>query len=319
MSSIIVKVGDVFHKHQFTDSDAGRSLTIGRAFSNDVILADPYVGPFQLQLHPADHEDCDWRVSNGDETNPVFLNKRIVEDREFNIRSGDELTVGRTSVAIYNEEHAIPETREFSITNWLHHHKFKPLITSAMLVLLIAGTLWMSYRELSSEADFGDLSFDAIAVVVFTLLWASIWSLAGHLLRRNHYFSSHLFFTALCFFLFVLTDDIYTYFDYVFSNAQAGVITQWIISILLWGLLIGFNLALVTYSSRAFRNGLMASVCFLGTFATLLYLDQEDYSSEPDHSVTIKPAYVPTTAPVSIDTYVENYNVLFDTLASADG
>ena len=319
MSSIIVKAGDVIHKHHFTDSHADRSLTIGRAYSNDVILTDPYVGPLQLKLLPADSEDGGWRVCNGDETNPVFLNNRIVEDREFNARSGDELTVGRTNVTIYAEDHEVPETREFSITNWLHNHKSKPLITSAMLLLLVAVTLWASYVELSSEPDFGVLSINAIAVVVFALLWAAIWSSAGHLLKRSHYFSSHLFFTALCLFLFALTDNIYSYIDYVFSNAQAGVITQWIISILLWGLLIGFNLALVTYSSRAFRNGLVASVCVLGTYGAVLYLNQADYSGQPDHSVTIKPSYVPTTAPVSIGTYVENYNDLFDTLASVDG
>jgi hypothetical protein len=319
MSSIILKVGDVIHKHHFSSSDDGRSLTIGRAFSNDVILADPYIGPFQLKLHPADGEDGDWRVNNTDDTNPVFLNKKIVEGREFNIRSGDELTVGRTGVAIYNENHAVAETREFSITNWLHNHKFKPLITTAMIVLLVLVTLWMTYRELSSEAEFSSLSVNAIALVVFTLLWASVWSLAGHLLKRNHYFFSHLFFTALCFFLFVLFDDIHTYIDYLFSSARAGEVTEWIVAIVLWGLLLGFNLALVTYSSKAFRNGLVASVCILGTFGVFTYLEQEDYSSQPDHSVTIKPSYIPKTAPVSIDTYVENYNTLFDTLASADG
>ena len=319
MNSIIVKVGDVIYKHQLADSDAGRPLTIGRAFSNDVILADPYVGPSQLTLQQADGDDCDWRVSNGDETNPVFLNKKIVDEKAFNIHSGDELTVGRTSVAIYNEDHAIPETREFSMTNWLHNHKFKPLITSAMLVMLVAVTLLIGYLELSSEPDYGDFAVAAIIVIVSTLLWAAIWSLAGHLLKGNHYFFSHLFFTALCFSLFAITGDIHTYIDYFFSNSQAGVITQWIFSILLWGLLIGFNLALVTYSSRAFRNGLVASVCILGTYGTLLYLYQDDYSDQPDHSVTIKPSYVPTTTPVTIDTYVENYNVLFDTLASVDG
>ena len=30
-------------------------------------------------------------------------------------------------------------------------------------------------------------------------------------------------------------------------------------------------------------------------------------------------AGLPTTTPVTIDTYVENYNALFDTLASVDG
>jgi len=319
MNSIIVKVGDVFYKHRFTDSDDDRSLSIGRALSNDIILPDPYIGPSQLKLQLTDDDEYDWRVSNGDETNPVFLNKKIVESSQFNIRSGDELTIGRTSVAVYTEDHEIPETREFSFTNWLHNHKFKPLIAGVMLFLLIALSLWTGYIEMSSEPDFSDLSIAAIIVVLSTLVWVSVWSLSGHLLKGNHYFFSHLFFTAMCFSLFALAGDFYTYIDYYFSSPQAGLIAQWLVSILLWGLLISFNLALVTYSSKAFRNGLVASVCILGTYGALMYLYQEDYSNQPDHSVTIKPSYIPTTTPVSIETYVENYNDLFDTLASVGG
>lgn len=319
MKSVIVKVGDVFYKRSFSDSDDGRSLTIGRAFSNDVILGDPYVGPSQLELNLTAEDGYDWRVSIRDNTNPVFLNKKIVEEPGFSIRSGDQLTIGRTSVAIYTEDHGIPETREFSFTNWLHNHKFKPLIASAMLILLIVLSLWAGYIELVSEPDLGDLSVVAIIVIVIALVWASVWSLAGQILKGNHYFFSHMFFTALCFSLFTLTGDLHTYIDYFFSNAQAGVITQWFILILLWGLMIGFNLALVTYSARALRTGLIVSVCILGTYATLLYLYQDDYSNRPIHSVTIKPAYIPTTSPVSIETYIDKYNALFDKLAPLDG
>ena len=177
MESVIVKIGDVYHKHYLSDADDIATITIGRAFSSDIILADPYVGPSQLELHRSSDTDYDWHVCNVDDTNPIFLNNKIIETPEFDFRSGDEITIGRTSMIIYTEDHAIPETREFSFTNWLHNHKFKPLIASMMLMLLIVISLWMSYLEISTALVWADLTIVAIIFFALAVVWASGWLL----------------------------------------------------------------------------------------------------------------------------------------------
>ena len=318
MESVIVKIGDVYHKHHLSNANDGATLTIGRAFSSDIILADPYVAPSQLEIHSSSDDDYGWHVCNVDATNPVFLNNKIIETPEFDFRSGDEITIGRTSLIIYSENHAIAETREFSFANWLHNHKFKPLIASMMLMLMMVISLWMSYLEISTALVWEDLSIIAIIFFALAIVWASAWSLAGRLLKGNYYFFSHLFFTSLCFILFLITGDIYSYIDYIFTSTLAGEIVDWFIAILLCGLLIGFNLAVVTYSPGALKKGVITSVCIWAVIASLVYLYQEDYTNQPAYSVTIKPSYIPTSAPVSIESHIENYDVLFDRLVSVN-
>ena len=318
MSKVIFKIGDVYHKHQFSSDDESASLTVGRAFTNDFILADPYVGPSQLEFRLASDSEYDWYVNNIDDTNPTFLNNKVVDSPGFSLRSGDEVTIGRTNFTVYSEDHVIPKTRRFSFTNWLHHHKFKPLIAIASLMLLFAVSLWMAYLETSSEPDGGELSEAAIGMVILAILWSSGWSFAGRLLEGQHYFFSHLFFTALCFSFMVITGDLYSYVDYIFSSLTAGQVVDWLLSTVLFGLLIGFNLALVTYSPKAFRNGLIAGACIMAVAGSIGYLAEKEYSNQPVHSATIKPSYVPTTAPVSVEVYVERYDAIFNRLSSAD-
>ena len=262
MESVIIKVGDVLHKHPNTCTDNTSSiLTIGRAFSSDVVLTDPYIGPSQLELHDTENNECDWHVTITDNTNPVFLNDKIIEASGFDICSGDEITIGRTNISIFSSEHEVAKTRAFSFTNWLHNHKFKPLITTAMFLFLLAVTLLMSYLELTTELVWTEMSITIIVAAVLTFLWSSGWALVGHLLKGNHHFFSQLFFTSISFILFLITADVASYVDYSFNSRLAGEIASWLIVILLSGVLFGFNLALVTYSPGAFRNGLIASIC----------------------------------------------------------
>ena len=319
MATVIIKVGDSLHKYPATNVDrAIPVVTIGRAFSNDVILTDPYIGPSQLEIHNTNNNDYDWHVRITDTTNPVFLNNKIIETADFDISSGDEIAIGRTNITIFSGEHEVAETREFSFTNWLHNHKFQPLIASTMFLFLLGITLLMGYLELSTELLWTNLSAVVIVVAVVAFLWASGWALVGHLFKGNAHFFSHLFFTSISFILFLITADMASYVDYMFNSLLAGEIVDWLIVILLSGLLFGFNLALVTYSPGAFRNGLIVSICIWGVVLALDYLYQDSYSNQPEHSVTIKPSYIPTSSPVSIEAYIEGYDELFDELAVSE-
>lgn len=319
MASVIVKVGDSLHKYSAADGESASPLvTIGRAFSNDVILTDPYIGPSQLEIHNTDNSEYDWHVRITDSTNPVFRNNKIIDSAGFDISSGDEIAIGRTNITIFSGEHEVAETREFSFTNWLHNHKFKPLIASAMFLFLLGVTLLMGYLELSTELLWTDLSAIVIVVAVVAFLWASGWALVGHLFKGHHHFFSHLFFTSISFILFLITADMASYVDYIFNSKLAGEIIDWSIVILLSGVLFGFNLALVSFSPGAFRNGLIASICIWGVVLSLDYLYQENYSNQPEHSVTIKPSYIPTGSAVSIEVYIEGYDALFEELALSD-
>lgn len=315
MEALILKIGNSYNKY-YLDSDGAAGLSIGRAFTNDIIITDPYVGESQLRVGLTPDNEYDWHIEITDQTNPVFLNGKDVESASVDLRSGDQLTTGRTSIAFYTNDHSVPVTREFSFTNWLHNHKFKPYIANLMLLVLFGSTLLMTYLETTTELDWGDLSTVASVYLIFAFFWASGWSLAGRLLKGDYYLSSHLFFTSICLVLLLILDSFGSYIDYIFSSTLAGEIVDWIVTVLLGGLLIGFNLSLVTHSSRTFRKGMLVSACIVGIITSMVYMSQEEYSSTPSHSVTIKPSFIPKASSVSINQFIGNYDEMFDKLST---
>lgn len=316
MEKLITYISGRYQKCNFSNHDGGSQLTVGRGYSNDVIVADPYVGKSQIIIRPSIDNDYCWTVKIVDQTNPVLVNKRKTDKPDFVLNSGDEITIGRTCIRFYTEDHDMPNTREFSFANWLHNHKFRPLIASVMLLVLFAVSLWEIYLGTTSELEWGKLSVQATIPLALALIWASAWSLTGWFLKSNHYFFSHLFFSAIFITLLLLLADMYSYFDYIFSSAYIGNLIEWSLEIIIFGLLLGFNIALVSYSPGSFRKGLISSAVLFGSIASLLYLYQEDYDNKPDHSTTVKPSYIPTPASRNIEDYIENYNDIFKTLSS---
>ncbi len=315
MEALILKIGDSYSKY-FLDSDGTPGLSLGRAFSNDIIITDPYVGESQLSVGLSPVSEYDWRIEIIDLTNPVFLNGKAIASAGVDLRSGDKLTTGRTSIVFYSEDHAVPMTREFSIANWLHNHKLKPYIAIMMLLLLFGSSMLAYYLETATEPDWGSLSSVASAYLILAFIWASGWSLAGRLLKGDYYLTSHLFFTSICLILLLLLDGFSSYIDYMFSNVMAGEIVDSMVLVLLCGLLIGFNLSLVTHSSRTFSKGLLISAWIVGTTAAMVYISQEEYSNTPVHSITIKPAFIPRASPVSIDRFTGDYEAMFEQLST---
>ena len=316
METLILKIGDSYNKY-YLDSDGASGLSLGRAFSNDIIITDPYVGEFQLRVGLSPGSEYDWHIEITDQTNPIFLNGKNIESEGVDLRSGDKLTTGRTSIEFYAENHAVPVTREFSIANWLHNHKFKPYIAILMLLVLFGSTMLASYLETATEPDWGSLSSVAWGYLILAFIWASGWSLAGRLLKGDYYLSSHLFFTSICLILLLLLlNDLGSYIDYMFSSTMAGEIVDWIVIVLLGGLLISFNLSLVTHSSRTFRKGLLVSACIVATITSMVYMGQDEYSNRPSHSITMKPSFTPKASSVSIDQFIGDYDEMFENLST---
>lgn len=63
---------------------------------------------------------------------------------------------------------------------------------------------------------------------------------------------------------------------------------------------------------------MIVSACFIGTITLMVYMYQDEYSSTPSHSVTIKPSFIPKASPVSTDQFIEDYDEMFDKLSAME-
>ena len=87
------------------------SLSLGRGFQNDIVLDDPFVAAEQLRFV---RDDRGWTVTVLERTNPVLLNGNPLREPGARLTSGDQLTVGRTDLSVYDETHPVDPPRRLS-------------------------------------------------------------------------------------------------------------------------------------------------------------------------------------------------------------
>lgn len=81
----------------------GRTVSVGRALDNDVILDHPSVSRHHARLSPRSGH---WLVEDTDSTHGTYVNGRRIES--CMLRSGDQLRFGSLSVLISDEADALP-------------------------------------------------------------------------------------------------------------------------------------------------------------------------------------------------------------------
>lgn len=308
MAAIVIQIGRTCSKYPFSGSSPG--LSIGRAFHNDVIIPDPYISPVQLSIAPVPGSESSWQIKILDSANPVLCNRTIVDSDEFILESGQEIHIGRTSMTIFSEHHPVLAARTFAFNNWLHTHKFQPLIAFCMLLALFGLVLLLGYLETDSKVEWGKLAAESIATPVVTMLWACLWALTGRFLRNHHYFYSHVFFATSFAICLVATENLNSYADYIFSSPLIGEFVDLLLVIVITGCAIGINLSLASNASRPLLKSVCGSASIFCLVTLLSYFSADNFSRYPSHSTSFKPGYIPVSSIKSAQQHIAQYDDL---------
>lgn len=163
-------------------------IKIGRAFDNDVIIADPYVSPHHMQLKL---NQQGWEVEDLDSENGVRY-KQQTHAEPSHINSGDQLRIGHTELHIYHDGHPVREALKIDGAEArlaaLGTHLLWPLlmlVTGSVLVL-------SSYMKSFNEFKFLPILQPALWSILGVAMIAAVWSLIGRLAKHRTYFFAHL-------------------------------------------------------------------------------------------------------------------------------
>ncbi|MEM7411351.1 MAG: FHA domain-containing protein [Myxococcota bacterium] len=164
-----------------------RTIAIGRSFENDLIVDDVYVSPRHLRL---ERIDAGWRFVDLDSTNG--LGHPGSAARDGHIASGDTLTLGRTTLHVFDEHHEVEPAQPLEWTEiWLAGLGRLPIVTT--LVALLVGetaveTYWSSVEALETET----LLAPALSLPFVWAIVAAVWALVGRVIRHRAHFLAHL-------------------------------------------------------------------------------------------------------------------------------
>lgn len=242
----------------------GESLGIGRAFDNDVVLADPYVSAYEARLEAGPEE---WLLRLLDATNPVLVNDVPATGEVVRLADGDRLTFGRTRVRVFDEQRPVEPARPLLLARWLHREHGSVFVPLAVLFGICALDAVLEYLQYSLSLEWTEHAGAALAAMLIVLVWAGIWAGVGQVLRQHHHFKSQLLASSLALLVPVLAAPVLRYVQYPINDAGFDRVSAWALVLVSLAVLLKFNL----YFATNLRRSTLAAVLVAGLTGALAW------------------------------------------------
>ena len=311
MAKLIIQISGRHGRNTELIKSSGEKLLVGRGLTNDIVVSDPYVAPQQIQLY---QDGAQWKVKVLERTNPVMINGEPLSDDTAFVSSGDNITIGRTHLGLFSEDHPVEATRKLVLSNWLYQGKYRFFLLVMLLIIVCLLQLFSGYQSLSATVKWGELISEALLVAFVILCWAGFWALIGRLLRHQPHFFAQLFFTTLIFGVLIAGGTLHEYAEYMSNSTAVGKIVLWAFSFFAFTVLLKFNL---TYASNL-RNTTVISMMFNGCLILFIYgfssIGDREFSNSPQYTMVVKPPFAQVISNQSIDDYLRDYEAQFSDL-----
>ncbi len=179
--------GDVVHARHRLERFP---VTVGRAYSNDIILDDPKVSPVHLRIERT--EEGGLVVRDLGSRNGTFRMEPWARLAEMTLAQDARVMVGDTVLRFRGQSYAVPEALEAEAPVGPRQRIFeRPQTFLGALGGVMLAALLSSYLARYDKPDWGELVFSMLLPTALTLAWAGGWSIASRISRRQFYFRAH--------------------------------------------------------------------------------------------------------------------------------
>ncbi len=180
---ILSRTGQVRQRFPVLDGP----LRIGRAYSNDIVLEDPYVCPLHAEIFPAGAGLLfrDTGSVNGLHTAAGKRQPSII------VVSGESLRIGRTTVRFHGKDHPVAP----ALVDHLSRSSLGILERRLPLLLIFAAAIGYILLDLylSSSERLREIAVmkGLVGPAITLLLWSGIWAFASRLAKSRWYYLAH--------------------------------------------------------------------------------------------------------------------------------
>ncbi|MBF8269560.1 MAG: FHA protein [Gammaproteobacteria bacterium] len=304
---LISRTKRVIERHRYT----GASITIGRAYDNDLIISDPHLSQHHAVL--TDLGEDGWCLQDLNSKNGIFTRKHQRIQTRASVKSGDEIILGKTTLRIYDRFHEVPAALSMNPVEKI----FQPLSRSgnAMLFILMAmAVLAMnSYLELYMDDEVRHIFADTMGLLLLGIGWALLWALIGRVMRHDARFLVQLVISVtylLCAIFFENCLDVISFNN---SSDTAAFIIGGIGHFLLFSTLLWLNLY-IAISQTDRRRLLMAngiSFSIVSLVLILYFINVSEFSGQPNYVHYLKPPALQWFSPVARATFLQQADDIF--------
>ncbi|MDQ1363582.1 MAG: hypothetical protein QG652_1443 [Pseudomonadota bacterium] len=314
MAELIIEIHDAHRRMPAYRHIARFPLRIGRGYSNDIILNDPYVAAEHVVIDTAENG---WQLRQLDTVNPPLHGGKLVAQNSCEIHSGDELVLGKTLMRFFSPQHPVAPARGLhdSFAGMLEVTR-EFLAVSVLLLVLWLAQMLNEFLVTSESMPLQRLAADTLPVVGAALLWAMLWSLIAFVVRRK---MDYLFFLSVTIFYFLADMLLENAINYVAFNTRDILLPE-ILSYITGGVL----MMLMFYASMGHamtmsrRRKLVLSNVFAWTLVAVLgfvmQANQPAFNPDPEYPAVLKPLSAQWAETQSMDDFLQESEKLFDVL-----
>ena len=165
-------------------------VTVGRGYSNDVILDDPKVSASHLLIERT--EDGRLVLRDTGSTNGTFRVEPWARLAELELSDDARVAVGDTVLRFRGRSHVVEDTRVTAIPVAPQVRPFEqPFAFPVVLAVTVLTYLLREYLTNYQKTDWGSLALAVVAPVFVCFVWSGLWSVASKVARRVFHFGAH--------------------------------------------------------------------------------------------------------------------------------
>ncbi|MDO6421538.1 FHA domain-containing protein [Saccharophagus degradans] len=269
----------------------GTRVDIGRGFSNQHIINDPYADGKHVRVE-YDHQHEVFFVSDLESANgtTILRGKQIinVNAHPTPLQAGDTLVVGKTHMRIVTEHTPVPPPLRFSKFEETYRLLGQWWVFIIASIAVLSLNAWSIYIEAPFSETLTKQYAEGIYVVLVALGFAGVWSIAAKL---QHLEVKFLLYANLA----LLAESIFMLLD----------LSEWVIKFnMAWLWLSGYTPELVAMAVlfvglyicayQATRLRLRGRIIFASIAPALIVLtttmkllDKDDFKSRPDYKMIV--------------------------------
>lgn len=291
-------------------------LAIGRAYTNHVILGDPYVCPLHLSISP----DEQGRLIARDlaSVNGLHAGASGPRVEQLEIHSGTQFRLGRTLLRYCSVDHPLaPTALDLPLrgTRWA-----QPYVGAVALVIVLAVLCLDGFLSSVERVKFADVVGGPLVTVVSLLGWAGLWGLASRIMVSHFHFNQHVTIACAAVLGFILLSAGSDWCEFILPSIQVGWFAGLFGSAIILACLVYGHLGFASVLRRRsrLRAALLVSLAVLGINAISDYAARSKFSTVMEYNGTLKPLDATVVPAVSMDQFFagsEKLKTALDSLA----
>lgn len=311
---IVNRAGRTLERHKAS----GARLSIGRAFDNELILADETVSPHHAALETDERGEP--VLIDLDSLNGIRSQRHDRIDGAASLRSGDIYSFGRARVRIYAAAHPVAATVRVGGMDWLINRLGSAAALSVILGLVASVAITEQWLNTYTQTRWQEMGIGLIGVMAAGLLIATFWAIVGRIAKHEGRFQTQL---ALVMLYLLLEGAIVTGYEWLlFNTLSVGVSTTvgLLASFLLLSGVLWVCLHIATNQPSAQRWKFAVSIAGILLCLSMYpkLLKQTGFSGSPDYINEVKPPAARIAGGDPVERFLEHAAALFAETAHDD-